>query len=146
MIHDMCFSLMISSFLTVQEQGCIRDNDYNYLLTCLLCIMNFWHFLTFFDILTFLTFFWHFLTFLTIFWPTDRPSLQNIGKSQKMFFEADLNPKKVPNGPKSAKKTPIVAQLKTKDGAVHSHNHSCNSSHFQSQLFRVCRCTSHVYI
>ena len=69
-----------------------------------------------------------------------------IGKSQKMFFEADLNPKKVPNGPKSAKKTPIVAQLKTKDGAVHSHNHSCNSSHFQSQLFRVCRCTSHVYI
>ena len=46
-----------------------------------------------------------------------------IGESQKMFFEADFNPKKVPKGPKSAKKTPILAQLKTKDGAVHLHNH-----------------------
>ena len=38
-------------------------------------------------------------------------------------------------GPKSAKKAPIVAELKTKDGVVLSHNQSCYSSLFQIQLF-----------
>ena len=43
-------------------------------------------------------------------------------------------------GSKSKKKiAPIVAELKTKDGAVVSHNQSCNSSLFQSQLYRVCQ-------
>ena len=31
-------------------------------------------------------------------------------------------------------KAPILAELKTKDGAVISHNQSCNSSIFQSQI------------
>ena len=55
------------------------------------------------------------------------------------LFGPDPNPTNSSKGPK------IVAELNTKDGAVVSHNQSCNLSLFQSQLFRVCRCFSHVY-
>ena len=68
---------------------------------------------------------------------TDRPTLLTI--------ELLLQLKNCSEGSKKVKKVPIVAKLKTKDVAVLSHNQSCNSSLFQSQLFRVCRCYSHVY-
>ena len=46
---DMCFSLMISFFLTVQEQECIGDS--NHLLIEIFDI--FWHLLHFLTLLTF---------------------------------------------------------------------------------------------
>ena len=38
--HDMCFSLMISSFLTVQELGCINDSYYIFLFLLLLLLLS----------------------------------------------------------------------------------------------------------
>ena len=35
-----------------------------------------------------------------------------IGESQKMFFEADFNPEKVPKEPKSAQKDPNFGPIK----------------------------------
>ena len=61
------------------------------------------------------------------------------------FFNLTQTPKIVLKGPKGAKKAPIGANFKTKDGAVFSHIQLCNSSLFQSQFFRVCRCSSPVY-
>ena len=61
-----------------------------------------------------------------------------IGKSQKTAILAS-------KGPKSAKKAPIMVKLKTKDGAVLSHINHAIQVFFQSQLFKDCRCSSHVY-
>ena len=70
--------------------------------------------------------------------PTDRTT--DIANNR-----AAIAAKKLLGRLQKSEKVPIVAKLKTKDVAVLSHNQSCNSSLFQSQLFRVCRCYSHVY-
>ena len=55
-------------------------------------------------------------------------------------------PKKLLGRVQKVNKGPNCGQIKNKEGALLSHNQSCNSSLFQSKLFRVCQCPSHVYI
>ena len=45
----------------------------------------------------------------------------------------------------SIPKNALKAKSKTKDGAVLSHNQSCNPSLFHSQIFRLCWWSSNVY-
>ena len=70
------------------------------------------------------------------YWPLEGPSRTCfVNPTQK------IAPKE---GPKKCKKAPIVAKLK-KNGDELSQNQSCNTCLFQSQIFRICRCSSHVY-
>ena len=60
-----------------------------------------------------------------------------IGRSQKMFLNLTLTPEIASKGPKKSHKTKkpknqkqIMAELKTKNWVVFSHNQACKSSLF----------------